>query len=523
MGILPVAAKPDMTEALPKPGVALLVSPNAVDAELAVGFLREQGIEARAFRGVLEVLPVLDETAGCLVLIEEALVPDTLPSLSARLREMPAWCDLPVIIVSSNVSELARLFHEAFPESGNVTLLERPLNPYTLTSAVQVALRAAARQRKVGELLEQRAQAVKLRDEFLAMLAHELRNPLAPMRNALHIMRLSKVDPAILRSSVDMLDRQVLYIVRMLDDLMDVARLERGKIVLKKERLDLNRIVGASVDTCLASAQQRGHRILVDFYAKALPVDADQVRIEQIVGNLINNAVKFTPTPGEIRVQTSMEAAEALIVVQDNGVGFDPNSAEKLFEPFLQVNPTLERTIGGLGMGLTIVRRLAQLHGGSVVASSQGSGRGARFVVRIPLATANADRDLQHSQPMPQTRRYRIAVIEDNADIRETLRLLLGIWGHEVELASDGPTGVECVLRQRPEVALIDIGLPGMNGYEVARAIRREIPNGTIKLIAVTGYGQPSDHETAMQAGFDKHLLKPVEPQMLARILAEVV
>ena len=509
-------------EGLPKTGAALLVSPNAIDAELAVGFLREHAIEARAFQDVAEVLPVLDETAGCLILLEEALVADTLPELRAKLRGMPAWCDLPVIIVSGNASELESICLEAFSESGNVTLLERPLNPYTLISAVQVALRAAARQRKVGELLEQRAQAVKLRDEFLAMLAHELRNPLAPIRNAVHIMRMPNVDAPILQSSIDILDRQVHHIVRMVDDLMDVARLERGKIVLKKQRFDLNRVVAASVDTCLASAQQCGHRIVVDFHAKALPVDADQVRIEQIVCNLVNNAVKFTPTPGEIRVRTSMESTEALIVVEDNGVGFNADSADTLFEPFLQVNPTLERASGGLGMGLTIVRRLAELHGGSVAASSQGSGKGARFVVRIPLANSDADRNSDRSGPMPQTRRYRIAVIEDNADIRETLRLLLCMWGHEVQLASDGPTGVECVLTQRPDVALIDIGLPGMSGYEVARAIRQEIPNGTIRLIAVTGYGQPSDQENAMQAGFDKHVLKPVEPAILARILAEL-
>ena len=511
-----------MTEGLPNTGVALLVAPNAIDAELALGFLREHAIAARAFQDVAEVLPEIDETAGCLVVLEEALVGDTLPGLRAKLLGMPAWYDLPVIIVSGNASQLESIYLEAFPESGNVTLLERPLNPYTLISAVQVALRAAARQCKVGELLEQRAQAVKQRDEFLAMLAHELRNPLAPIRNALHIMRMQNVDAAILRSSLDILDRQVHHIVHMLDDLMDVARLERGKIVLKKQRCDLNRVVGASVDICLASAQKRGHRIVVDFHAKALPVDADQVRIEQIVFNLINNAVKFTPAPGEIRVRTSMESAQALIVVQDNGIGFNADSADTLFEPFLQVNPTLERTSGGLGMGLTIVRRLAELHGGSVAASSRGSGKGARFVVRIPLANVDADRKCDHPRPIPQTRRYRIAVIEDNADIRETLRLLLSMWGHEVALASDGPTGVECVLSQHPDVALIDIGLPGMNGYEVARRIRQELRNGSIKLIAVTGYGQPSDQETAMQAGFDKHVLKPVEPELLARILAEI-
>jgi signal transduction histidine kinase len=304
-----------VTASPPKTGVALLVSPNGTDAELAIAFLREHAIESRAFRNVGEVLPVLDATAGCLVLLEEALVADTLPLLRARLRDMPAWCDLPLIVVSRDASALARLASEAFPESGNVTLLERPLNPHTLVSAVQVALRAAARQRQVGDLLEQRAQAVKLRDEFLAMLAHELRNPLAPMSNALHIMRIPEAGEPARRSSMEILERQVRHIVRMVDDLLDVARLERGKIVLQPQRIDMNRVVGASVETCLPFVQQRGHRVSLDLHPEALPVDADMVRIEQIVANLVNNAAKFTPAPGEVRVRTSMEGDNAVIIV----------------------------------------------------------------------------------------------------------------------------------------------------------------------------------------------------------------
>jgi CheY-like chemotaxis protein len=384
-----------------------------------------------------------------------------------------------------------------------------------------MALRATARQREVGELLAQREQAVRLRDEFLAMLAHELRNPLAPMSNALHIMRMLKIeDPAALKS-IQILERQVGHVVRMVDDLMDVARLERGKVVLKKERLDLNRVVSSAVETCLHAAQERGHNVSVRFGINALPVDGDAVRLEQIVCNLLNNAAKFTTRADEILVQTSVEAGFALVAVEDKGIGFQPEAAEHLFDPFLQVNPTLERSAGGLGMGLTIVRRLTALHGGSVHAASDGPGKGSRFVVRIPLASGTAEPRAEAVQPRLERRRRRIVVVEDNPDIRETLRMLLDLWGHEVTMASDGRTGVDRVLQERPDVALIDVGLPGMSGYDVARAIRAGMPNGEIRLIAVTGYGQPSDRELAMQAGFDTHLLKPIAPTVLERLLAQ--
>jgi signal transduction histidine kinase/CheY-like chemotaxis protein len=505
----------------PKETLACVVSPNAADAELAVALLAQSGVQARAYAGMRELASALDDAIGCLILVEEALLAEDIPALREALARLPAWCDLPLILVSRDVGALGAAAADAFPDSGNVTLLERPINAHTLISAVQMALRATARQREVGELLAQREQAVRLRDEFLAMLAHELRNPLAPMSNALHIMRMLKIeDPAALKS-IQILERQVGHVVRMVDDLMDVARLERGKVVLKKERLDLNRVVSSAVETSLHAAQERGHNVSVRFGVNALPVDGDAVRLEQIVCNLVNNAVKFTPRPSEILVQTSVEAGFAEVAVEDKGVGFEADAAEHLFDPFLQVNPTIERSSGGLGMGLTIVRRLTALHGGSVHAASEGPGKGSRFVIRIPLASGMAESRAQATLPLLERRRRRIVVVEDNPDIRETLRMLLDLWGHEVTMASDGRSGVERVLQERPDVALIDVGLPGMNGYDVARAIRAGLPNGEIRLIAVTGYGQPSDRELAMQAGFDTHLLKPIAPTVLERLLAQ--
>lgn len=502
--------------------VALLVSPNATDAEFALNFLRDHRIDARAFPDLRRAMEALDEQSGCLVLIEHALIAEDLPALRRKLRQLPDWFDLPLILVARNAGEFAGLVAQAFPKSGNVTLLERPLNPHTFTSAVEVALRAAARQRDIGDLLEERVQAVKLRDEFLAMLAHELRNPLAPMRNALYLLRRPDVDDAVVRSSIDILQRQLDHIVRMVDDLMDVARLERGKVVLKKQHVDLNRSVGAAADTCLSFAQERGHRIVVDYHDKALPVEVDSVRIEQIVCNLVHNAAKFTPQPGVIRLQTSVDGSNARIIVEDRGIGFDPKRADDLFDPYLQVNPSLDRTASGLGMGLTIARRLAELHGGVITATSDGPGKGARFFVDLPLLRGSREASPDRHDSELRAAPRRIVIVEDNPDIRSTLKLMLGMWGHEVDAAEDGPAGLECILRMVPDVALIDIGLPGMNGYDLARAVRREHPDPAIRLVAVTGYGQPTDVVASTAAGFDAHLLKPVEPAALKRLLSQL-
>ena len=498
------------------------VSPNDVDAALAVSFLRENGIEAHAHASLLQAAQTLDESTGCLVIVEEALVAEQLPALLEASSRLPPWADLPLVLVARDAGALATLAAQIFPNSGNVTLLGRPLAPMTLVSAVQVALRASARQRELGELLAAREDAVRMRDEFLAMLAHELRNPLAPMRNALEIIRLQKIEDRIVRESAAILERQVQHVVRMVDDLIDVARLERGKVMLQRSRVDLNRVVAAAVETCLSNVQARGHRVAVRFAADELPLDADAVRLEQIVCNLVNNAVKFTTQPGEIRVDTAERDGDALLVVEDQGIGFEPDAAAQLFAPFLQINPTLARSAGGLGIGLTIVQRLAELHGGSVSASSPGLGKGARFVVRLPLARGAAPAEPRPAAPAPPqpARSLRVVVIEDNEDIRESLRTLLTLWGHEVQTAADGKSGMDLVLASPPDVALVDIGLPGVSGYAVARGIRGALPDRRIRLVAVTGYGQASDRDRVLAAGFDAHLLKPVAPDALQRELA---
>jgi signal transduction histidine kinase/CheY-like chemotaxis protein len=498
-----------------------VVTPNRVDADLALGFLAENAIAASACESVSQLGGVLPPDAGCIVLAEEALVDADMAGLRALLESQPAWSDLPLVLVASEGAGLGGLVARAFPNAGNVTLLERPLNPLTLVSAVQVGLRARARQLEVRELLRKRDEALQQRDDFLAMLAHELRNPLAPMRNAIYLQRTSTTDDPLITKTREILERQVNHMTRMVDDLIDVARLERGKIVLQPQRLDLNRLVTAAVDASLPAAA-RAHHVKISLAPEPLYADADPVRLEQLLSNLIVNAAKFTPSGGKIELATRREGETAVVTVRDNGIGIRPEMLETVFAPFAQDDTTLDRKAGGLGIGLSIARAIAKLHGGSLQARSDGVNKGAAFEMRIPLSSAPAAA-MPARPPAPNAGpRRRILVVEDNPDIRESLRMVLDSWGHEVMLAATGSEGVTLAEQARPDIALIDIGLPGMSGYEVAVRIRQRAPAGKAKLrmIAITGYGQPSDRARALDAGFDAHLLKPVDPDVLQRMLA---
>ncbi|HEX4927898.1 MAG TPA: response regulator, partial [Burkholderiales bacterium] len=356
-------------------------------------------------------------------------------------------------------------------------------------------------------------------DEFLAMLAHELRNPLAPIRNAVHLQHSLAYDNPLFGKTRDILERQSAHLSRLVDDLVDVARLERGKMALRRVPVELNALVAAAIEAALPQVQARGHQVQIDLCAEPLVLDADPTRIEQIVANLLTNAAKFTARPDVIRVATRREGDRALVEVRDRGAGFAPGGGEALFGLFVQGEQTLARSHGGLGIGLTIARRLAELHGGSIDAASEGPDRGATFSVRLPLAPGSTEPAAPDDDRAPAARK-RVLVVEDSDDIRETMRLLLSQWGHEVAIAASGEDGLEHITRERPDVAIIDIGLPGMSGYELAQRIRAMPDASAMRLIALTGYGQPADGERAREAGFDEHLLKPLAPQLLRATVA---
>jgi PAS domain S-box-containing protein len=373
--------------------------------------------------------------------------------------------------------------------------------------------------REAAELLQ---QADRRKDEFLATLGHELRNPLSPIRNGLHILRLSEGAEARDRL-VGMMERQVDHLVRLVDDLLEVSRISRGKIELRRGRVELAPMVHSAIEACRPLLQQERHELVVDLPAEPIVLEADAVRLTQVVSNLLNNAAKYTEPGGHVRVSAHVLGEQVELAVRDSGVGIPPDMLPRVFEMFAQVNHTLGRSQGGLGIGLALVRHLVELHGGTVDARSGGEGQGSEFVVRLPLPGVrplHADDGKDAITRGSSTRR--VLVVDDNADAAESLAQLLTLKGHEVRVAYDGLSGVELARAFGPDVVLLDIGMPGLDGYAVARRLREQDERHALRLVALTGYGQVDDRRRAHEAGFDDHVVKPPDGPTLDRMLREV-
>jgi PAS domain S-box-containing protein len=368
------------------------------------------------------------------------------------------------------------------------------------------------------------AEANRRKDEFLAMLAHELRNPLAPIRNAVQILRIQgSTDPNLLWAR-DIIDRNVSQMVRLVDDLLDVSRITRGKIRLQMESLNMAAVVEQAVEISRPVIDARRHQLSVSLPDEPIQVKGDSARLAQVAANLLNNAAKYTDEGGQIWLTLESENHCAVLRVRDTGVGLPQEMREEVFGLFTQVDRSSDRAQGGLGIGLTLVRRLVEMHGGRVEAFSEGPGQGSEFVVWLPiLAEAPApepSRSASRSQPVGRAQR-KILAVDDNLDAANTMAMLLRILGHDVRTAHDGSSAMEAAQAWRPDIVLLDIGLPGMDGYEVARRLRAIPDLRACILVAVTGYGQEEDRRRSANAGFDHHLVKPVDPQALTELLAE--
>jgi signal transduction histidine kinase/CheY-like chemotaxis protein len=363
------------------------------------------------------------------------------------------------------------------------------------------------------------------KDEFLATLAHELRNPLAPIRHSLQILKMPRIDAATAEQTRNMMERQVHHLVRLVDDLLDVSRVMRGKIELRKESVELATVVARAVETAQPLLEAQGHGLEISLSPDSLLVEGDPVRLSQVVGNLLMNSAKYTEPGGRISLVAGREGGEAVLRVRDNGIGIDPGMLPHIFELFVQADHGTTRSHGGLGIGLTLVKNLVELHGGVVEAHSAGLGEGCELVVRLPLQVAErpaaGERELGGPAAVAPSG-HRILVVDDNQDAALTLALLLRWQGHEVEVAHDGAAALETVTSFRPALVLLDIGMPGMDGYEVARRIRATPELKNVVLAALTGWGQPEDLRRSAQAGFDHHLVKPLEAKVLERLLAEL-
>jgi two-component system CheB/CheR fusion protein len=396
-----------------------------------------------------------------------------------------------------------------------------------LVPAVRRALaeaRERAERKRLEEELRQRAdelaRADRRKDEFLAMLAHELRNPLAPIRNALQIMRLRGLPDPTVRQAWEIMSRQAEHLSSLVDDLLDVSRITRGKVQLKVQRTDLAAAVAMAVDATRPLVEKRNHTLNVALPPTPVWVEADPVRLTQVVTNLLTNAAKYTDPGGRIDVAGRANGTQAVLTVRDTGIGIAPEAQATVFDLFVQTDDSLDRSQGGLGIGLTLARRLVEMHGGSVAVASEGKGKGSEFTVRLPLSPAGGPVVPAAAEPAPPvgSASRRIAVVDDNKDGAESLALLLRMWGHEPFLAFDGAAALKLIETERPDLVLLDIGLPRLDGYEVARRIRAAGPHPV--LVAMTGYGQEEDRRKSRAAGFDHHLTKPVEPDALQAVIA---
>ncbi len=485
--------------------------------EMAEELQRRYPLNQSANSGVSQILrtgrPVLTSEITDAMLVAYARDEDHLRIL--RELGLRSYVAMPLTVRSEPLGVLS--FVSA--ESG------RRYDEHDLAVAEDLASRAAIaieNARLYGELRE----ADRLKNEFLATLAHELRNPLAPIRNALHLMREPSPNGDGHELERAMAERQVVHLSRLIDDLMDVARISRGKIELHREVVDLAKIVNQAVETSRPQIDDRHHRLTVSLRDEAIRLEGDPTRLEQIFWNLLNNAAKYSEPGGQIRLTVQREGGEAVIRVRDTGIGIKPELLPQIFQMFVQVGDHKGHAQGGLGIGLSLVRTLVEMHGGSISARSEGPGLGSEFIVRLPaLAPAPAAepaarvprRDPDEKPPL-----RRILVLDDNIDAARSLgRILEKFYGQEVRLAHDGPEALIVAEEFRPEVVLLDIGLPGMSGYEVAEQLRSRPEFNATLIVALTGWGQEDDRRRSSESGIDRHLVKPVAPETLLALLAE--
>lgn len=509
--------------AAPNPSDRILIlAPTGRDAQLASAALQEASLDAIACGTMESLCEELEHGAGAAIITEEALSRSAMDCLRQTLEHQAPWADLPLLIFTSQPSaELTIRSLEGLGSRANVTMIERPIRVKTMISAARAALRARRRQYEIRDLVGELERRVEERDNFLAMLSHELRNPLAAISLAVESFDRQSAQS----SEAAIIVRQTRHLAKLVDDLLDIARVTTGKISLHKADVDLADIAEHCTELMRPRAEARRLKLTTQIATPHACVQGDAVRLEQVVNNLLSNAIKYTPPGGEIEVSLETEGREAVLRVRDSGKGIAPEMLTRIWDMFTQAETTIDRTEGGMGIGLTLVKKLVELHGGSVRAYSRGRGSGSEFIVRLALveakgiaakaASANAAAAAQSAAAR------RILVVEDNTDIRDLLRIKLRQLGHSVEVAEDGTKGLEKLLGNPPEIALVDIGLPGVDGYELARRVRAQL-GGSVYLIALTGYGQAEDRKQALDAGFDVHLTKPADFVDLQNVLGRV-
>ncbi|VTU17665.1 Autoinducer 2 sensor kinase/phosphatase LuxQ [Variovorax sp. PBL-H6] len=450
--------------------------------------------------------------AGAIMLAEEVLAGPPLVELTGALGAQPAWSDVPVLVLARQGAD-SRAVANAMDEFANVTVIERPMRVAALVSAVRTALRSRRRQYELRSLLEGLRDADQRKTEFLATLAHELRNPLAPLGTALSLLSRKKPPPDEAVKYYELMSRQVEHMVRLVNDLMEVSRITRGKIELHLGPVLLDAVIEDAIELSRPLFDRAGHSLTLELGPDPLVVRGDAVRLTQVFSNLLNNAAKYTPPGGRVTVTARQESRQAVVAVSDTGTGLAPDMLKSIFEMFVQVSGTSREAQGGLGIGLTLVKSLVELQGGSIEATSEGLGRGATFTVRLPLAksTSVSRRRTRVSQDgWAPSIEGTILVVDDNRDAADSLAELLGTMGANALVAYGGEEALQVAREHEIDIAVLDIGMPGMDGCELARHLRAEPRGANLKLIALTGWGQQGYRDRIASAGFDHHLLKPL-------------
>jgi signal transduction histidine kinase/CheY-like chemotaxis protein len=504
----------------------LLLPLTAKDGATTHALLASAGIEADVCRTFGSFLDELRIGAAAALVAEEQLAGDAAERLAAFVREQPAWSDLPLLLLTRHGADSATAA-AAVRTLGNVTLLERPLRMATLLSAVRTAVRARERQYQIRSYVEERersAEALAIadqrKDEFLAMLGHELRNPLAPLVTGLELLRMNATRGADFTNNImAVMERQVAQLVRLVDDLLEVSRITRGVITMRYEPVELRALLHAAADTTRPLFDAAHHHLTIDVPDTPIMVSGDAVRLTQVFANLLTNAAKYTNAGGRVQIRVRAADGRVVVAVRDNGIGIAPADLGSVFDMFKQVDPASQRSQGGLGIGLTLVRGLVSMHGGTIEARSAGLGAGSEFVVTLPLHgnAALPAAGARHAKSFP---RRRVLVVDDNRDAADTLGALLESLGTTVQVAYGGNAALEAVESFDPDTVLLDLGMPVIDGYEVARRIRASSgkPRQAL-LIALTGWGQDQDLRRSEAAGFDHHLVKPPDLDKLREIM----
>lgn len=497
----------------------LIFPPGRRDGEVTQEVLRRAGLLCTVCHDATQVAQEIDAGTGALIMTDAALSTRSIQIVLTSLARQPAWSDLPVVLLCQTSPDTPAVSNvlKAFT---NLTVLDRPTSVRTLVSTVQAALRGRLRQYQTRDQLEALRMAEenlrtadRRKDEFLAMLAHELRNPLAPIRNAGEVLAQLLPENSQIQTIAGIVNRQSSHLSRMVDDLLDVSRITQGRIELQQHPVNLSSVISQALESVEPLMREKRHKVLVASEYPPVYVKGDHARLVQCIANILTNSGKYTDPDGEISIEMRAAAGEVAISITDNGVGIPAELLPQIFDLFVQSNRSLDRSQGGLGIGLSVVRRLIEMHGGRVSAVSHGPEQGARFELVLPTI----EHPTQRLEPQSEqaAARRRILVVDDNADAANSLAMILNLSGHMAVPVYGAMEALERAAAFNPEIVLLDIGLPGIDGYEVARQLKCR--GSTARLVALTGYGQPEDIRRARNAGFHAHLVKPVDLRHLLR------